>query len=237
MVVSQVLRFFFGSWTYTPPEFIGTVAGAFKKIGAFFAGQWKNHRVCSRLILTALILIPVGFYAFNFYQSRLPQLIKIGYRVQVPGTTGTPENRPSLTVFFHFNDVGGIAGHNDGIVQYCYVTGSVTGSDRIGGIVGCNKGSVRNCVALNLSIITSSRYYSARVANSRADSGYFSTNYASVDMRLPNNINVTSNINGIHGADIEASDYNNQTWWTTSSNWDFITIWQWDSSTNLPKLR
>jgi len=48
---------------------------------------------------------------------------------------------------------------------------------------------------------------------------------------------VTSNANDIHGEDVEAPEYNTQSWWTSTVNWDFNTVWQWDSSGNLPKLR
>jgi uncharacterized protein YfaS (alpha-2-macroglobulin family) len=103
----EIARYFFGSLSYTPPEFFGVVADAYKKAGiskktgAFFGGQWKNHRARTCLILAVLLLIPVGFAAYNFYQSRLPQLINVGFRVQVPGTTGAPEDRPDLAVFFY----------------------------------------------------------------------------------------------------------------------------------------
>jgi hypothetical protein len=55
--------------------------------------------------------------------------------------------------------------------------------------------------------------------------------------------NYTSDINGADGADIEASDYNSQEWWTTASNWDseslwdFTNVWEWDYTEKLPKLR
>jgi hypothetical protein len=131
-------------------------------------------------------------------------------------------------------DKGGIVGYNDGTVQYCYATGSVTGDARIGGIVGSSgsNGTVRNCVALNLSIGTSSTS-SARVAND----GLLINNYARVGMTLPNGITAISNANGIHGEDVDSSVYNSQIWWTTAVNWDFNTVWQWDNSRNLPKLR
>jgi uncharacterized protein YfaS (alpha-2-macroglobulin family) len=96
----EIARYFLGSWTYTPPEFWGVAAGAFRKTGALLAGQWRNHRVRYSIILAALALFLAGCGAFNFYQSRLPQSINISYRVQAPGTTGDPENRPGLTVFF-----------------------------------------------------------------------------------------------------------------------------------------
>ncbi|MDR2922005.1 MAG: hypothetical protein LBU85_01535, partial [Treponema sp.] len=94
----DIVRFFLGS--YTPPGFLKVIADALKKAGAFFADQWKNHRVRFCVMAAVLCLILAGFAAFNFIQSRLPQPINIDYRVQAPGTTGDPESRPDLTVFF-----------------------------------------------------------------------------------------------------------------------------------------
>jgi uncharacterized protein YfaS (alpha-2-macroglobulin family) len=103
----EIARYFLGS--YTPPEFFGYIAdtfnrgpvpATFKKTGAFFAGQWRNHRVRFCVILAVLCLIPAGNAAYKFYQSRLPQLINVSFRVQPPGTTGDPEDRPNLTVSF-----------------------------------------------------------------------------------------------------------------------------------------
>jgi len=105
--VREFLRFYLGS--YSPPLFFGVIADAlkrknipekFRKIGAFFTDQWKNHRVRSGIIIGVLCLILVGLGAFRFYQSRLPQLINVSYRVQVPETTGDPEYRAALAVFF-----------------------------------------------------------------------------------------------------------------------------------------
>ena len=103
----EILRFFLGS--YTPPEFLGVIAAAFKrgpvpaaakKTGVFFTGQLKSHRVRSGVVIAGLCIIFIGLFAFRFYNSHLPQLINVGYRVQAPETTGDPEYRDKLTVFF-----------------------------------------------------------------------------------------------------------------------------------------
>ena len=136
---------------------------------------------------------------------------------------------------------GGIAAYNGGTIKNCYAAGDVTGGNwhGVGGIAGSNDGTIQNCAALNPSI-TSVYSYIGRVAD--GNSGFLN-NYGSSGMTLPSAVTVTSDPNGIHGADVEASDYNSQTWWTTSSNWnsvslwDFTTVWEWDSTRNLPKLR
>jgi uncharacterized protein YfaS (alpha-2-macroglobulin family) len=102
------VRFFLGS--YKPPEFLSVVATAFmqgpvprivKTVGAFFSGQWMNHRVRFCAILAVLCLIPVGYKAYNFYESRKPQPIIISFSVQPPGTTGDPDYRTNLQVRFY----------------------------------------------------------------------------------------------------------------------------------------
>ena len=41
--------------------------------------------------------------------------------------------------------VGGVVGYNRGTVESCYNTGSVSGSSYVGGVVGTNRGAVENC--------------------------------------------------------------------------------------------
>jgi hypothetical protein len=142
--------------------------------------------------------------------------------------------------------IGGVVGENgNGRIQNCYAIGSVTGNRSVGGITG-ESGTVQNCVALNPSI-TAREELSWYIAISRigyADSsGSFSNNYGLKGMILKSSYDdqdvedVTSDADGIHGADVEAPVFNNQSWWTTTVNWDFNTVWQWDSARNLPKLR
>jgi uncharacterized protein YfaS (alpha-2-macroglobulin family) len=106
--VSETARYFLGS--YKPPEFLGVIANAFiqgpiprigQKIGAFFSGQWRNHRVRFCAVLVILCMIPVGYRVYNFYESRKPQPIMISFSVQPPGTTGNPDTRPNLSVRFY----------------------------------------------------------------------------------------------------------------------------------------
>lgn len=142
--------------------------------------------------------------------------------------------------------LGGIVGNNNGTIQNCYAIGNVTGSSNIGGItasVGSNNNTVQNCVALNPSITettTSSFSYgrSGRVSSNEGSKSFLN-NYGLKDMSFQTNgsIAVLSNANGIHGANVEASEYNSLSWWTNTLNWDFNTVWQWGTATNLPKLR
>jgi len=61
--------------------------------------------------------------------------------------------------------VGGVVGHNYGIVLNCYATGSVTGSGNVGGVVGGSESgtTVGNCYATGIIIDTSGTSYSGGV--------------------------------------------------------------------------
>jgi hypothetical protein len=145
---------------------------------------------------------------------------------------------------------GGIAGVNVGnVIQNCYATGNVTGYARVGGIAGGGNSdsSVQNCAALNSSItetVTSSDWRAQNqsgriVANFYGAISNLSNNYGKSGMPVQstdNGITVTSDANGQHGADVQAQDYNTQSWWETTLNWDFNTVWRWDSAKNLPHL-
>ena len=95
-------RLLFGS--YKPPEYVVLFANAVKriavKIGGFFTGQWRSHRIRLCLIITALCLIPAGLRVSIFIESHKPQPISIDFNVTVPRTTGDPDNRSSLSVNF-----------------------------------------------------------------------------------------------------------------------------------------
>ena len=46
------------------------------------------------------------------------------------------------------NQTGGLAGNNNnGTINNCYVTGTVTGGNRVGGLVGVNRSTINNCYA------------------------------------------------------------------------------------------
>ena len=62
------------------------------------------------------------------------------------GTGGTVKDLTvSGTVTGTGDYVGGVVGYNNGTVENCYNTGSVSGLDSVGGVAGWNDGSVENC--------------------------------------------------------------------------------------------
>jgi len=161
-------------------------------------------------------------------------------------SSGTVENCYAMAnVSGTGNDIGGVVGGNQGgTVQNCYATGNVSGTGNVGGVVGGNQSTasvttstLRNCAALNPNISGSSTV--GRVAVN-IGTAIMTNNYGRSNMTVNEWATVSStDANGIDGADVSASDYNSQTWWTTTSGlaWDFTTVWEWNSATNLPKLR
>ena len=43
------------------------------------------------------------------------------------------------------NNIGGVAGYNEGRIEFCYVTGNITGKNSVGGVAGYNFNVVENC--------------------------------------------------------------------------------------------
>ncbi|MCL2184999.1 MAG: hypothetical protein FWB86_03970 [Treponema sp.] len=138
------------------------------------------------------------------------------------------------------NGNGGIVGSNNGIVQNCYATGSITGNWYVGGISGDNRngGMVKNCVALNSSIkcSTINNYILGRIGDNYSTTS-FTNNYGLIGMIMRSGYTIVPDINGPDGADVSTEEIANQNWWITYIDWDFNTVWQWDTARNLPKLR
>jgi len=105
--------------------------------------------------------------------------------------------------------------------------------------VGDNSGSVQNCVALNPDVSGSGTSI-GRVLGSLSTSNGTPTLtncYGRSDMQMNGKSTSWANIglNNRDGADVSASQYNSQTWWTTAG-FDFTNVWEWGSN-NLPKLK
>jgi hypothetical protein len=153
--------------------------------------------------------------------------------------TGTIENCYTTVVVVGNDIVGGIAGYNYGVVQYCYATGMVIknyeGACTIGGIVGSNtsSGEVQNCVALNEGVgKISAGGGVGRIIGNEGTNGTLINNYARNNMVVTSSFNVSANlgsgatVTGIHGAGITATNWNSATWWSgtagfPSAAWTF----------------
>jgi hypothetical protein len=78
----------------------GPIPRIVQKIGVFFSSQWTGHRARCVTVIAVLCLSFAFPFAYNIYQTSKPQPIKVSFRIQVPGTTGDPDNRPLLSVSF-----------------------------------------------------------------------------------------------------------------------------------------
>ncbi|MDR2094011.1 MAG: hypothetical protein LBP76_00645 [Treponema sp.] len=159
---------------------------------------------------------------------------------------------------------GGAVGHfNDrGSVRYVYATGNVSvtangsgGRGCAGGVVGNLKdeGSVSNTVALNTSVSitgSSSNQQVHRVIGSIEDNGTRKDNYGKEDLTPTVTNGSYTPVKGADKADGEdvavtggppPSAYTapDKDWWREKGfkGADWNTVWQWDSTTGLPKLR
>ena len=51
----------------------------------------------------------------------------------------------NFTLGLEIYEVGGIAGQSRGLIENCYVTGTVSGYSRVGGVAGLSYGTIQNC--------------------------------------------------------------------------------------------
>ena len=160
-------------------------------------------------------------------------------------TSFTIENCYSDVTINAPNVGGGILGANqgyelsNGYVQNCYALGDITitssspSSYSAAGIAWLdNYVVVENCVALMNAIDGA---YSNRV--SKLYSGNLANNYANAAMLVNGNTVSGGTTTNADGADVSASTYNTQAFWQNTLGWDFDTVWYWDDTEQLPKLR
>jgi hypothetical protein len=156
-------------------------------------------------------------------------------------------------------EAGGVVGMNNGTVKNCFAMGKISGWNQVGGVAGSvlggNGKELRNCVALNLLIISiyngSNTLNTSRVVGRSLDEFYnsISNNYARSDMDVKYNWNgstgdnktIVSDHTSADGLSITSTQYNSASWWTTAGNWsggawDFANTWQMNAN-NLPKLQ
>ena len=158
---------------------------------------------------------------------------------------GPIQNCYSKSAVSGYDSVGGLVGRNwGGGIEYCYATGTVTGSDtgqgQVAGIAGDGGAAVRNCVALNPSLKCRVNNF-ARVATF---SNNMKNNYARNDMVTTYLANPgwypDKGLDTKDGQDVQSYIYNYGSFWTTATNWDgaawdLNTAWQWGDG--LPILR
>ena len=105
------------------------------------------------------------------------------------------ETTPSGVVSTAGN-VGGLVGHNQGIIENSFVTGNVTGNNSVGGLVGVNiSNSIRNSFAT--ATVTGNDFVGGLVGQNLI--GQITTSYATGDTTGNNNVGGLVGVNQIIG--------------------------------------
>lgn len=146
--------------------------------------------------------------------------------------------------------VGGFAAENDGLIERCYVTGTVQGATFVGGFVGDNRALMQDCYAMVETTGSSSvggfagvsflsptyvRCYSTgRVIGSSSTGGLVGSTIGSHTVLSCYWDTQTSTTNASAGGDGKTTAQMKQQ--STYSGWDFSSIWQITPNT-YPRLR
>jgi len=112
----------------------------------------------------------------------------------VIGASGVVKNVALINVSISSTgrDVGGIAGGNDGTIENCYVTGTVSGTGAVGGVTGINRGTIKN--SYTTCTVTGSGSGVGGIAASNSASGTVEACYAT------GKITGAANVGGIMGS-------------------------------------
>lgn len=152
-------------------------------------------------------------------------------------TSGTISGRA-----YYFN-VGGISATQANI-SFSYVSDlSITSTNspniREGGIVGYVSDNVQNtaCIGSCTLSYTGSTVIDCHRIGGYLVSGIVQNNYADSSMTINGNTVSGGTTSNANGADVSASTYNTQAFWENILGWDFDTVWYWDDTEQLPKLR
>jgi len=134
-------------------------------------------------------------------------------------------------------------------MENCYATGDVSGEDCVGGVVGYNcQGTLENCVALNPNIKNTVNLSLGRIRGLNSGD-ILINNYGRNNMKKNDSGTTWTTDIGPgdkNGANITTANWSDANWWKNTSNWstvnggsawDFINVWDWNSTTNLPILR
>ena len=132
--------------------------------------------------------------------------------------------------------VGGLVGANAGSIINCYATGSVNASDNGGGLVGNNSGSIINSAAFGIRVSRTSGSLDntfGRITGNNSNT--LNNNKANSNMFVINELRNSSTGNSIDGADINLNSISQTDF--ENLGWNFTTVWKWDATAKLPKLR
>lgn len=127
-------------------------------------------------------------------------------------------------------------------VRRCWVEGKLTYSKSWFYFAGIayhieKNSMIENCVVGQLERISKNNTVQNRITDYKDDSSTLINN-RSLDSNNQQNLGsaYTSDANGLDGADISAKILN-ESYLSDNLDWDFDTVWQWDTQNNRPQLR
>jgi hypothetical protein len=122
-----------------------------------------------------------------------------------------------------YSTVAGIAGDATAIINNCYNTGNISNSSSAGRASGIGGAVVLNCFAANTQITVPTLANGARIGH-----GSTISNCYALSSMIINGYPVYSQItaNEKHGANMDISSFQSQTWISNYLGWDFNTIWK-----------
>lgn len=155
------------AWAWTQPKGEGTEANPYQ-ISDDYELYWfaeyvnaGNTTACAKLtddIYVSGEWTPIGSYPYagtfdgqGHTISGLRIYSDIGDSGPFGFFRGTETNsvirdvRIENSSFYGWTDVGGVCGINNGIIENCYFTGTVSGRVNVGGVCGSNNGTIKNC--------------------------------------------------------------------------------------------
>jgi hypothetical protein len=121
-----------------------------------------------------------------------------------------------------YSRAGGICGTaNNSTISNCYNTGSISASAAADGICGF-EGNISNCFATNATITATNSNQTGRINGYNAS---ISNCHALTSMKINGLERRSMNAGSKDGADGEEADFKNESWLTSSLEWDFKTVW------------
>ena len=191
---------------------IGTVSGAGNTVGGVVGGNSGNITNSYNTNNVTSTGNNVGGVVGSIWSGSIEKCYNIG---SVIGT-GT-----------HSDNVGGVAGSNNGSIGNCYNRGNVDGKTNIGGVVGWSNGTIVNC------------YNSVGVTGTNARGGLAGYNGGTITNCYWNNSTITIGMGSgtpiIGGGGMTTENMMKQDIFDNDDDvddWDFDTIWAIDPAKN-----
>ena len=125
------------------------------------------------------------------------------------------------------------------VIERIYCMGDIsTGSTSAGVVMGNTDGV--NSVSASVSLISSISGPGHRIVSVGGSATFtpiLNNNFANDAMIISGSLVSGGTTSNQDGADVSPSTYHTQAFWQNTLGWDFDTVWYWDDTEQLPKLR